>query len=128
MAEDFYKESGDTTLGCIGCVDGIGIPIEKPRWGEVTNTNDMWKRKGFFALVCQASCDHRLKCMWVSAGCTGNANDALAWECSKLATIFKDKPPPMDLWIAGGDAYKGSGQIVTSYPGAILTQEERAFN
>jgi hypothetical protein len=33
----------------------------------------------------------------------------------------------MDLWIAGDDAYKGSGQIVTPYPGVTLTQEERAF-
>ena len=60
LAEGFYKESVETTLGCIGCVDGIVIPIEKPRWGEVTNTNDMWNRKGCFALVCQSACDHHL--------------------------------------------------------------------
>ena len=59
LAEGFYKESGETVLGCIvGCVDGIALPIEKPRWGEVMNTNDMWNRKGFFAVVCQAICDH----------------------------------------------------------------------
>ena len=70
LAEGFYKESGETVPGCIGCVDGIAIPIEKPRWGEVINTNDMWNRKGFFAVVCQAICDHQLKFMWVSSGCT----------------------------------------------------------
>jgi hypothetical protein len=78
LAEGFYKESGETTPGCIGCVDGIVIPIEKPKWGEVTNTYHMWNMKGCFALVCQATSDHRLKFMWVSASCTGNTNDALA--------------------------------------------------
>ena len=128
LAEGFYKASGETVPGCIGCVDGIAIPIEKPRWGEVINTNDMWNRKGFFAVVCQAICDHQLKFMWVSSGCTGNTNDSLAWECSKLARHLKKEPLPKDLWIAGDDAYKGSGQVVTPYPGTSLSEDKRAFN
>ncbi len=97
MAEGFYKASGETVPGCIGCVDGIAIPIEKPRWGEVINTNDMWNRKGFFAVVCHAICDHQLKFMWVSSGCTGNTNESLAWEYSKLARHLKKEPLPKDL-------------------------------
>ena len=33
-----------------------------------------------------------------------------------------------DLWIAGDDAYKGSGQIVTPYPGGARTEDKRAVN
>jgi hypothetical protein len=128
LAAGFYKESGYTTPGCIGCVDGIVIPIEKPRWGEVVNINDMWNRKGCYAIVCQAICDHQLRFMWTSSGCTGNTNDSLAWECSKLSRHLLKKPLPKELWIAGDDAYKGSGQIVTPYPGSALAEEERAFN
>ena len=67
LAEEFFKESGDTIPGCIGCVDCIVIHIEKPKWDEVTNTNDVWNRKGCFAVICQAICDHNLKFMWVSS-------------------------------------------------------------
>jgi hypothetical protein len=60
--------------------------------------------------------------MWVSAGCTGDTNDALAWECINLAKILKDKPLPMYLRIVGDDVYKGNGQIVSPYPEVTLTQ------
>jgi len=128
LAEGFFKESGETVPGCIGCVDGIVIPIEKPRWGEVTNINDMWNRKGCYAIVCQAICDHQLKFMWLSSSCTGNTNDSLAWECSKLSKLLEKYPLGFLFWLAGDEAYKGSGQVVTPYPGANLSQDRRSFN
>ena len=128
LSDGFFKAGGETLPGCVGCVDGIVIPIEKPRWGEITNIKDMWNRKGYYAKVVQAMCDHNLKFMWMSAKCSGNTNDALAWDCTELHKTLQSGVLSEQFWIAGDDAYKGSGTVVTPFPGCGLPQAERAFN
>eukprot|EP00873_Tetraselmis_striata_P003656 jgi/Tetstr1/423920/TSEL_014543.t1 len=41
MAREFWELSGETMSGCIGCVDGIVLPIELPRYGD-----DAYKASG----------------------------------------------------------------------------------
>ncbi len=57
----------------------------------------------------------------------GNTNDSMAWECIKLSKLLEKYPLDYFL-LAGDEAYKGSGQVVTPYPGANLSQDRRSFN
>ena len=96
--------------------------------GEVENKNDMRNRKACFAMVFQAMCDSKLRFRWLGCALTGNSNDSIAWECSKLHHKLQETPLPHRLWIAGDDAYKASGTVVTPYPGARLHVYHRSFN
>lgn len=130
LAQSFWEAGGETLPGCVGAVDGVVIAIEKPRWGEIDNTADMRNRKVPWAMVFQAMCDANLKFTWMACNCTGNTNDSLAWQCTRFHNELLDNPLPRQLWIAGDEAYKGSGTIVTPFPGAesSLPRDLRAFN
>jgi len=50
LAVEFFYDNGKVIYGCIGCVDGVVVATEEPRWGEVENKQDMRNRKCYGVL------------------------------------------------------------------------------
>lgn len=88
---------------------------------DVTCPKDYWCRKGFFSLNVQATCDSNHEFLWVSRRTPGPSHDAMAWACSDLGQLLKDKLHPMvDLVRAGFyAAFVAVGNILAGSADAI---------
>ena len=53
------RKRGSPFDGCVGALDGIAIPLEKPR--HVPNPASFYNRKGYYALLVQAVVDARCR-------------------------------------------------------------------
>ena len=71
-----------TLPGCVGCVDGLLIPIQCPP-GEAPVA--YYTRKGFYALNCQAVAGPNGEFMYVSCQWTGPTSDSTAFQSTSLA-------------------------------------------
>ena len=53
--------------GCVGALDGLSIKIERPSPDEVGDPLEFYNRKGYYALVLQAICDHKWRFLFGSS-------------------------------------------------------------
>lgn len=129
IAKEWESESQGAFPGCVGAVDGIALEIDKPDPLDCENPSDYWNHKVHgHALVFQVICDARCRVRWLNVRCTGDTNDALAWEASHLHRLLKEHPMDDIFYIIGDDAYKGGGDVITPFPGKGLSYEKDNFN
>ena len=85
LAAGFERRSYGKIRSCIGAVDGLLLPIEKPANVEGDGAARYFTRKGFFAWNVQAVCDADARFTHVSMLCVGSTHDSLAWSKDPLA-------------------------------------------
>ena len=81
------RKRGSPFDGCVGALDGIAIPLEKPR--DVTNLASFYNRKGFYAIPVQAVVDARCRFVSFSANWVGSTHDAVVHAEFLLKLLFK---------------------------------------
>ncbi|XP_066593191.1 uncharacterized protein [Prorops nasuta] len=69
--------------GVVGSIDGSHIPISAP----IDFPNSYVNRKGFYSMILQGICDHRMKFINVFAGYCGSVHDARLWELSDIKKL-----------------------------------------
>lgn len=104
--------------GCIGALDGIAIPITKPRTTDCGNPSTYFHRKGYFALPVQAICDSRYRFTFCSAKCAGPTHDSVAFSVSSYAARLASEGLPRGYWIAADDAYICTESVITPVQGS----------
>lgn len=74
--------------GCVGALDGIALRIHRPRPADAGDPNEYFNRKGFYALVIQAMCDHKRRFMFASCTSPGSTHDSRAFKQSQLHQVI----------------------------------------
>ena len=73
--------------GCVGAIDGCALKISRPRMSDVADPNQFFNRKGFYAIVLQAICDHKRRFLFGSATESGSTHDSAAFKASGLYKV-----------------------------------------
>jgi DDE superfamily endonuclease len=108
--------------GCIGALDGIALPVQKPL--DKYFPRHYFTRKGFYALPIQAICDSSYRFLYMSARCVGSTHDSLAWACSMLGSRFYNGLNIGEYWIAGDAAYLCDNYLLTPFTKAQTHDQE----
>ena len=116
--------------GCIGYLDGLIMPMEKP---DLDNAGDFrCNRKDCYAINCQGICDGRLRFTHFSAVCTGGTHDSAAFACTLLGQRVEKGHAtggiPYPYYFGGDSAYKNGEALVVPVPGAERRSESDNFN
>lgn len=117
--------------GCIGYLDGLIMPMEKP---DLDNAGDFrCNRKDCYAINCQGICDGRLRFIHFSAVCTGGTHDSAAsFACTLLGQRVEKGHAtggiPHPYYFGGDSAYKNGEALVVPVPGAERRSEPDNFN
>ena len=85
LAAGFERRSYGKIRGCIGALDGMLLPILKPRNEKGDGAARYFTRKGFFAWNLQAVCDADARISHLSMLCVGSTHDSCAWSKDPLA-------------------------------------------
>ena len=72
ISKEFACLANGLFVGCIWCIDGLCIRIQRPPESKVSNPARCYNRKGFFALSMQGVCDARRRIRSASVICPGN--------------------------------------------------------
>ena len=72
ISKEFACLANGLFVGCIWCIDGLCIRIQRPPESKVSNPARCYNRKGFFALSMQGVCDARRRIRSASITCPGN--------------------------------------------------------
>ena len=116
--------------GCIGWVDGLIVPIEKP---ECVNAGE-WRcnRKDCFGINCQGVCDGKLRFTYFAASSTGGTHDSAAFLFTSLgARVDKGHGAggiPEPFYFGGDAAYKSGEAFAVPVAGAHVGSEEDNCN
>lgn len=112
-----------TTLffGCVGCVDGVLIPIKCP----ISRPRGFFTRKGYYAINAQVICDANGRIIFYDASSFGANHDSVAFAATLFERNILDNSP---FYIAGDDAYGNSETIITPFVGRNISNEEDAYN
>ncbi|XP_066600764.1 putative nuclease HARBI1 [Prorops nasuta] len=100
--------------GVIGSIDGSHIPISAP----IDFPNSYVNRKGFYSMILQGICDHRMKFINVFAGYCGSVHDARVWELSDIKKLIDEDVNmyfPQNTHLLGDSAYPLSKYLLTPY-------------
>lgn len=102
--------------GCVGCIDGLCVRIQRPPNGGkngVPNPAKYYNRKGFHALQMQGVCDAKRRIRYASLICAGSVHDSAAYTMSSLGRLFlEDKKLPSEYFLNGDDAYACNNQVL----------------
>ena len=94
--------------GSVGALDGIAIPLEKPRY--IPNTASFYNRKGYYALPVQAVVDALCRFVSFSANCVSSTHEAVAHAIPSLGRLLKPKL-----------CLLGSGSLRMTHKNALIT-------
>lgn len=122
---------------CVGAVDGKHIAISKPpRTGSL-----FYNYKGYFSIVLMAVADGDRFFQMVSVGAMGSQSDGGVFKKSEFGKRMLngtlDLPPPAVLpgtnvlfphYIIGDPAFQLSTNLMRSYPGTLLPEDEDYAN
>ncbi|XP_066592786.1 putative nuclease HARBI1 [Prorops nasuta] len=104
----------DNFPGVVGAIDGCHIPISAPS----DNPNSYINRKGFYSMVLQGICNHRMKFIDVFAGFCGSVHDSRVWNRSEIKQLIDRNVGlyfPQNTHIIGDSAYPLSTYLLTPY-------------
>lgn len=129
VAQRFSENSGGVMRGCLSALDGLAVEIKEPTVEECGgNPVGYRNRKGFFAILVQATCNADCEFTFFDASFQGSCHDSTAFESTELALNI-DTMVPGIYWIAADDAYTCCEQVVTPFPGKHGANTiEDAFN
>ena len=71
ISVEFAALAKGVFVGCVGCIDGLCIKVQRPDERRVSNPSKFYNRKGFFALSMQGICDARRRIRSASIICPG---------------------------------------------------------
>ena len=128
VAKGFCERFDNPLIGCVGAVDGLAIEIRRPPSSVCPKSRSFYNRKGFFAYVLQAACDHTYRFTFASCKCTGSTHDSAAFAVSSLGMRLNNYGLPPGFWIAGDEAYPAGPSLLTPWPGRDLSPSKDSFN
>lgn len=111
---------------CVGAVDGIAFPIQKP--SDTKRPAAYFTRKGFYAIPVQALCDAEYRFLSFSARVVGSTHDSLAHSVSGLGEHMSGGRLPYPFWIAGDEAYTCTRSLIVPYSISDCGPAESNFN
>jgi hypothetical protein len=128
MARAFTQSRKSPLFGCIGALDGILIPIQKPP--DHLSPRKYFCRKGYYALPLQVVCDSSYRFLFMSGRTAGATHDSLAFSVSALWESLANSSLPDGYWIAGDEAYNCSDSLLTPWPSSVAKTDvaKDAFN
>ena len=100
IARDFDQAGHGVMTGCVGALDGCALKISRPRMSDVNDPNQFFNRKGFYAIVLQAICDHKRRFLFGSATESGSTHDSAAFKASGLAKV-SPAPAFCNMYVCG---------------------------
>ena len=95
--------------GCVGCIDGVLIGINRPSLTEVPNSRDYFS--GHYQI-----CDHAYRFLWVGVLAPGSCSDMVAYRQSNLKRMVDALPPR--AYIIGDNAYPVSEHLLIPFSGS----------
>lgn len=117
VSKRFAENSGGVIQGCLSALDGIAIEVREPTAEECGGNPSAYKnRKGFFAVLIQATCNADCEFTFFDASFQGSCHDSTAFDSTSLALNIGNLVPGT-YWIAADDAYTCSEHVVTPFPG-----------
>jgi hypothetical protein len=87
IAAKFNSAGQGIMVGCVGALDGIALKINRPRPSEAGDPKEYFNRKGYYALVVQAICDHERRFMFAAATEPGATHDSKAFKHTSLYEV-----------------------------------------
>lgn len=120
IAAGFQKRTFDYITGAIGAIDGLLLPIVRPK-----NDPGLYHcRKGFYAQNVQAISDVNGRILYASIKAPGSAHDSFAWRldshCEKIRgddERWANYMRRRGYYLLGDDAYSCSHTLVTPWSG-----------
>jgi DDE superfamily endonuclease len=128
MARAFTQSRRSPLFGCMGALDGILIPIQKPP--DHLSPRKYFCRKGYYAIPLQVVCDSSYRFLFLSGRTAGATHDSLAYSVSILHEALANNSLPDGYWIAGDEAYLCSNSLLTPWPSSLAKDDSAkdAFN
>ena len=84
IADNFSQGSDGVFVKVAGALDGLAVRIRCPATSEVSDPDNYYCRKGFYALNVQAICNKSKKFLWCYPSTKGSTHDAVAFANSRL--------------------------------------------
>jgi hypothetical protein len=103
MALTFTQSCRSPLFKCIGALDGILIPIQKPP--DHLSPRKYFCRKGYYAIPLQVVCDSSYRLLFLSGRAAGATHDSLAYSVSILHEALAKNSLRDGYWIAEDEAY-----------------------
>lgn len=77
--------------------------------------------KGGYAIIALAGCDIDGRFIPAQANHSGNTNDIIAWQCSKLCKFLEvDGGLPNKYFFIGDKAFTNTSQFLSPWPGKLI--------
>lgn len=111
---------------CVGAIDGILIPIEKP--AESERPAAYFTRKGYFALLVQALVDYEYRFRSFSCRVVSSKHYSLAQDVSGLGNFLRPGKLPHQFWICGDEAYCCTKSLIVTFPASECGPQDHDFN
>lgn len=127
-----YSASDGMFKNCIGAIDGWAVRIKRPvanQW--LRDPGAYYCRKGFFALNCQAICDHQKRITWISSRHIGSCHDSVAFTDTRLYSLLQQKGDFLlkhGFFLVGDSAYNLESFLLVPYPQAGPRSLEDNYN
>jgi DDE superfamily endonuclease len=127
-----YSASDGIFKSCIGALDGWAVRIKRPvPTNNLRDPGAYFCRKGFFALNCQAICDHQKRIMWISSRHIGSCHDSVAFTDTQLYTLLEEKKSFLlkhCFFIVADSAYNMESFLLVPYARPGPQSMEDAYN
>jgi hypothetical protein len=122
----FYEMSKHRLEGCVMALDGLVVQVKLP--SDVDNQVSYRNRKGCFALVVLAGCDHACRFTYVNASCPGSSNDQFVWNLCELNHRIQQGQMPGKYFIIADEGLVCTNYLLTPYSGRRLSVEHDSWN
>jgi len=100
--------------GVVGVIDDCHIPISAP----TEHPNSYINRKGFYSIILQGICNHKMKFIDVFTGICGSVHDARVWRLSDIKNMIDhdvERYFPHHGHLLADSAYSLSYYMLTPY-------------
>jgi hypothetical protein len=121
MAQAFTKSRRSPLFGCIGALDRILIPIQKPP--DHLSPRKYFCRKGYYAIPLQVVFDSSYRFLFLSGRAASATHDSLAYSASILREALANSSLPEGYWIALDEAHQCSNSLLTPWPSSLARDD-----
>ena len=129
-AAEFAALSRNRMTRCVMAVDGWVCETRQPTKSEVGAETVLTyrNRKSCWGIVCIAGCDARCRFLMMSAKCSGNTHDHVAWDSTTMATLLEAGVLPEEYYFIGDEAFVNTNQFLIPWSGTGLGLWKDSFN
>jgi hypothetical protein len=124
-ANDFKALAGNDVMdGCVGCIDGMLIPINTPASAEVGHVKSYFSgHYQQYGINMQAICDSRCRFIFASLAAPGGTNDIVAYRNTGISTKIENLPT--GKYVIGDNAYICTEHMLTPFAGDQKKEEKK---